>query len=77
VLEQYPPPNKPWWQSKIIWFNAAAGGAAFIAGAWQVYADSLPIPKWAVLLLGGFVAAVNVGLRFITTDPVTIGRMDK
>lgn len=76
MIEQYPPPTKPWWRSKTIWFNAAAGGVAFIAGAWSAYADALPLPKWAVLVLGGVVAAVNVGLRFVTTDPVTLKRMD-
>lgn len=68
---------KAWYRSKIIWFNAAAGGVAFVAGAWQLYADAIPLPKWAVLLAGSIVAAANVGLRFITSDPLTVKRIDQ
>jgi len=65
---------KVWWKSKTIWFNAAAGGVGFIAAGWDQYAGTLP--HWAAPLLGGLVMAANVGLRFITTDPVCLKQMD-
>ena len=63
---------KLWWKSKTIWLNAAAGGVAFAAGAWDAYSGTLALPKGLVLLLGSLVAAANVGLRFVTTDPVVL-----
>jgi len=66
---------KAWWKSKVIWFNAAAGGVAFLAAGWAELSESLPLPKWLVWLGGGVVAAANIGLRFITTNEVTVKKM--
>lgn len=69
--------KKAWYKSRIIWFNAAAGGVAFMAAGWNELAGKLPLPEWLIWFGGGVVTAVNVGLRFITTDPVTLKRINK
>lgn len=68
--------KKAWWKSKVIWFNTAAGGMAFLAAGWNEMAGKLPLPEWMVWLGGGIVAAANVGLRFITTNEVTVKKME-
>ena len=65
---------KPWYKSRVIWFNALAGGAAFVASVWPILQNQ--IPTWAYISFGAVVAAVNIGLRFITSDPVTSRQMD-
>ena len=66
---------KPWWKSRIIWLNAAAGGVSFIAAAWPDIGQL--IPKWLSYSAGALVAAINVGLRFVTTDAVTLQHIDE
>ena len=66
---------KPWWKSRIIWLNAAAGGVAFIAGAWSDIGAH--IPKWLTYGAGALVAAANVGLRFVTTDALITKRINE
>lgn len=66
---------KPWWKSRIIWLNVAAGAVAFIAGAWPQIA--MLIPKWLAYSAGALVAGANVGLRFITTDALLVKRINQ
>ena len=65
---------KVWYLSKVLWFNALAGAFAFAATFWDRVAAMLP-PEHG--LIGGMiVAAVNVGLRFITTDPISMRQIE-
>ncbi len=66
---------KPWWKSKTIWFNAAAGGVGFLAN--QIQPISHHLPDWAATAYGAIVVAANVGLRFITTDPIIQQKLDQ
>ncbi len=50
-------------QSKTFWLNAVAGLIQFLPGI----ADQIPQP-WGGLVL----ALANIGLRFITTQPVKV-----
>lgn len=61
--------KRRWWRNTLIWLNAASGGVAFMATAWAVLGDSLPLPKWVGVLIGSVVAAANVGLHFVISDP--------
>lgn len=64
---------KPWWKSKTIWFNTAAGGVAYLAG--QVDGVVHHLPSWAGQAYGAFVMAANVGLRFVTSDPIVLKKI--
>lgn len=67
---------KPWWMSRTIWLNVAAGVAS--AGAAVVWPDVLDhAPKWVPTLIGMAWAGANVGLRFITTDELILKRINK
>jgi hypothetical protein len=66
---------KAWWKSKTIWLNTAAGGVAFLATSWD--AISAHLPTWAGPTFGAVLAAANVGLRFVTSDPITLKQIDQ
>lgn len=67
--------KKPWWKSKLIWLNAAAGAVAFVAGAWEQVGAM--IPKWLSYSAGALVAGANIALRFVTTDALITKRLNK
>jgi hypothetical protein len=61
--------SKPIWQSKTFWLNAltaAAGVLVVLSGM----AEQIPSPyiEW----IGVALAIVNIGLRLVTDQPVTI-----
>lgn len=63
---------KPWWESKTIWLNLAAGVLAVADTATEALRPVLP-PE----AMGGILAAVavaNVVLRAITGQPVVAKR---
>lgn len=62
---------KPWWKSRTIWVNAAAGiASAGAAVTWpDIFADA---PKWVTALLGMVWCGANVALRFATTDEICL-----
>lgn len=60
---------KPTYKSRTIWFNVLAGlGEVIMAVSAGIPANILP---WIM----GAHAAINVGLRMITTQPVTMPEM--
>lgn len=69
--------RRKWWHNTLIWLNAASGGIAFLATAWAALGDALPFPKWVALLIGASVAAINVGLHFVISDPSIIKDIDE
>lgn len=56
---------KPIWKSKTFWFNLLAAGAAIAQG--QPLHEVVP-PE----LLAAVVAGINIALRLITEEPVTV-----
>ncbi len=62
---------KPWWESKMIWFNALTIlGVILVFIAQQQDAGLLPFAvdaKWIVFLQG----TINLALRFMTKTPVS------
>jgi hypothetical protein len=66
--------GKRWWKSRVIWLNALAGAFAFASAYVQRLESILSVPL--VLAIGAAVCAINVGLRFITSDPITSKQMD-
>ena len=59
--------EKPWWQSKTIWFNGLALIGA-VAGAFG-FAEFHPDPQ-VLALAPALVALINVGLRLVTRQPI-------
>ena len=58
--------RKPWYASKTIWANGVAAVAAVAAAfGLDIY------PEQQAALVGGIMAAVNIGLRLITKTGVT------
>lgn len=57
---------KPWWQSKIIWFNAGVAGLAALEANVGLVQPYVPgnIYGWGVMLL----TCGNAILRFVTTQ---------
>lgn len=53
--------SKPWWKSKTVWLNVLAGAAEL--------SQVLPLPPGTVAIIA---AIANVGLRFITDQPVHV-----
>jgi hypothetical protein len=66
---------KPWWKSRMIWLNGAAGAVAFIAGAWDDVGKHIPV--WLTYSAGMIVAGANVALRFVTTDAIVAKVINK
>ena len=49
------------WKSKTFWFNLLTGAAEL--------AQVIPLPPGTVVLI---TSVINIGLRLVTTEPVTI-----
>lgn len=63
--------SKPIWESKTFWANVIAFSVAAL-GVVLDMSDALALPdKWEVYLTLA-VALMNVGLRFITSQPVSL-----
>lgn len=63
--------SKPWYQSKTLWTNIIALVAA-ITGAFGL--DLGLDAETQVSLVGGIMAVVNIVLRVVTTQPVTVSK---
>lgn len=54
--------------SKTFWVNLVSGSVMFLTGS-----DTLAIiPPAAVPFVAAFVFALNIGLRMVTTEPVSL-----
>ncbi len=59
---------KPWWKSKTLWFNVAMGVGAVLEAHIGLLRDQLgPSGYLAAMCV---IAAVNIALRYVTTQPV-------
>lgn len=61
--------GKNWWESKVVWVNILT---FLVAALLLVAAPSFPvqISETAVNIILGVVALINLGLRFITAEPI-------
>lgn len=63
---------KPWYASKTIWANIVAGIAAIgLAFGLDLGLDA----DTQAQIVAGVMALVNVGLRFVTDQPVSKGKV--
>lgn len=53
--------SKPWFKSKIIWFNAIATILLVVSGMLPMASTVIPADVYAII-----VGAVNIALRFFT-----------
>lgn len=65
------PPTKPWWRSRVLWFNLFCTVAAAAEAGMGLLQPALPVNAYAVL---AFTLAVgNAGLRVVTNQAL-VGR---
>ena len=69
------PVPKPWYKSKLFWFNVLSGVAAIVVANFNLIQEMVN-PKYYLALIG-LVNGINIGLRFITTSPVYVKQLDK
>ena len=62
--------EKPWWTSKVFWFNALS----FVAAALELTEVINVVPAAYQDGVTAFVALVNLGLRFVTGAPLAARR---
>ncbi len=61
--------TKPWWKSKLVWFNAIIAAGAAAEASLHLIADYFdPRVYFGIIMT---VSAINVVLRFATTTGVT------
>lgn len=59
-------PAKPWWESRVLWFNALCAALAAAEAGFGLLQPLLPVSAYAVL---AFVLAVgNAVLRVVTSS---------
>jgi hypothetical protein len=58
---------KPWYKSRTLWFNALSGVAALLLTASEQQLFGVSGSTYAMAI-----AFVNVALRFVTSDPITL-----
>lgn len=65
--------TKPWYKSKVVWFNLAAAAAPVAAylAANPAFLQAYMTPAHFVTYTGA-VGVANVALRFITTVGITL-----
>ena len=61
--------TKPWYKSKIVWFNMLVAVGTAAEASLHVIADKFSPEVYFGLIL--IVAAINVALRFATSTEVT------
>ena len=59
---------KPWYTSKTLWLNAIMAAIAVLEANFGMVRDRME-PEHYLLAIAGF-AAVNAGLRVITSQPI-------
>lgn len=66
--KQVTPSTKPWWKSKLVWFNALVAVGTAAEASLHVIADNFsPNVYFGLILL---VSGTNVVLRFATTSGI-------
>lgn len=60
--------TKVWWQSKVLWVNLVAT-VATLAGVFKI--DLGLTPEVQATVVTTILALVNIGLRFVTTTPIS------
>lgn len=60
---------KPWWKSKTLWFNTLIALMAAVEASTMLLQPHLPFNFYFALTV--LMPAVNVALRFISTQELT------
>lgn len=60
--------TKPWWKSKLVWFNAVIAAGAAAEASLHLIADYFDPRVYFVIIM--VIAAVNVVLRFATSQGI-------
>ena len=60
--------KKPWYKSKVLWFNVAVGVGTAIEASLSVIQGTMD-PRF-YLAVTGIVAGVNIILRFVSTQGI-------
>lgn len=58
--------KKPWWKSKVLWFNAGVAAMAAAELSFNLLQPYLSPRLYALLLF--LVIVINAGLRIVTTQ---------
>jgi hypothetical protein len=64
------PPRKPWWHSRMLWLNVAAGAFVAAEAGWGVVRPHVTPEFWAWFALA--LGIVNAVLRVVTTQALTL-----
>ncbi len=62
---------KPWWKSKTMRLNVAVGVLAVIEANMHLLQPYLPVNFYVAIAFG--LPILNVGLRVVTSQPITFG----
>ena len=66
-IKRFKKKGKPWYKSKTIWVNVVAFLATFAS-----FKGVNVTPEEQAQIVTGILAVVNILLRFVTHDPITI-----
>ena len=57
--------NKPFWQSKTVWFNV-------LTFVWQFFGSKIGVPTLSPDTFTAIITVINIVLRFVSQGSVTI-----
>lgn len=60
--------NKPWWKSKLVWFNAIVAIGTAAEASLHIIADKFSSEVYFGLIL--IISGINVVLRFATNTSI-------
>jgi hypothetical protein len=61
-------PSKPFWESKVFWVNLVMAVIAIL----ELATDALPLPEGSGVWLVFIIGVLNIVLRFVTVQPVSL-----
>jgi uncharacterized membrane protein len=61
-------PSKPFWESKTFWVNLVLALIAIL----ELATDALPLPEGSGVWLVFIIGVLNIVLRFVTVQPVSL-----
>lgn len=62
--------NKPWWKSRTLWLNAAAGALVALEANTGLLQPLLPVNLYTALAVG--LPVLNAALRILTSQGVSL-----
>lgn len=64
--------RKPWWRSKVLWFNAACAGLAAAEAGTNLLQPLLPVNAYGAIAFA--LSVGNAALRVLTTQGLAAGK---